>query len=962
MNIKKKISFFALFLISSFFIVGEVKGDTYYRYGETGGMGLYSNATSGLESTLTSSYYAYRFTFVKSDGSIVSGTKPVDIYFTGNPINYGTYYKTYKFSDKTYDISTKIVNINKCSTDDDPDECYMSNIISYYKNNTSSFKSQLLGLTGNKKFDDGEFLVVEKLYTINVKTATLKPITKDMACNQSKYDQIKKELIDTIWLDCSNMKSDAGQPVAHEFNNIKDNYYTGTGLNLLNFLKDIDSGQSSGKLGTDDYNYYYFGMWTDRDNVNKTAGLYFVKNNLMLNNFSGDLKLNSKIDKFKKIGANTAPDFSRTANKNTLNSNIDKALSKNRGYGINVFEYKKFEEPGCTYDNHTVYDGGRDWDFSSNTCCKEGTYYKHAVGDKKNGACCPNSTDEYDKLQGCVTKGTCTKDNHNRLNKDWNSKKNVCCNVGELFNGTDCTTKAAPTASGIKTVYNFTTINSINTCTSNGVNSLISNFVKKSASKTQNGKNVKINPKEADFLLYNNKYKVIFNKETLYCNEKLETQFDGFTKNFGNLFSGKFILLKELPTISKTVSCYIVDPNAGTSNGKNSVGASYVNKVSKIGINFNFLGGKYNYKYLFKSPTATTPDGVKTEVGTTSYNVKYTKFSATINYQFSEISINNKSVENKNINILTAKNLNSISTIMQENKTYKTIDSLSIQIPTDIPTGTYTNSISLTNLDNALEKIKNQDPSHYSFAKSNPNGNCIFKYTIKGTDIDNCGEKYRSAIKTPISASFGVSYTGKFNSKTKECNFTITLSSSSSNLMTQDLCKSYKTLPGVSGIPQVSFNSASNTTEIYFKNESVSGDPTKSCKFNINIKDYELVFRPISLSDPFPGSNGKGRTPNSKVWTSEKIGRYISSRKDAYTKKPLYSVTLTSSQIKNIRKYNKNHKYDDFNLKCVGSKTGTACYSDFIRTYLNTNKSVCANTNDQSEKSFNSCADYSKRQ
>lgn len=30
MNIKKKISFFALFLISSFFIVGEVKGDTYY--------------------------------------------------------------------------------------------------------------------------------------------------------------------------------------------------------------------------------------------------------------------------------------------------------------------------------------------------------------------------------------------------------------------------------------------------------------------------------------------------------------------------------------------------------------------------------------------------------------------------------------------------------------------------------------------------------------------------------------------------------------------------------------------------------------------------------------------------------------------------------------------------------------------------------------------------------------------
>ena len=161
---------------------------------------------------------------------------------------------------------------------------------------------------------------------------------------------------------------------------------------------------------------------------------------------------------------------------------------------------------------------------------------------------------------------------------------------------------------------------------------------------------------------------------------------------------------------------------------------------------------------------------------------------------------------------------------------------------------------------------------------------------------------------------------------------------------------------------KTNFINTEDYTKIIFDNKTSNSTIGEACNFDIEVKDYELVFRPISLSDPFPGSNGKGRTPNSKVWTSEKIGRYISSRKDAYTKKPLYSVTLTSSQIKNIRKYNKNHKYDDFNLKCVGSKTGTACYSDFIRTYLNTNKSVCANTNDQSEKSFNSCADYSKRQ
>ena len=957
MNIKKKISFFALFLISSFFIVGEVKG--YEDYGYYGGgndssfVRLKEVAGSSWEFSETG--IGFRVTFTNETGAKISGSKIVDYYPKGTKEGFlpsdNTTTGKYKFSTSkenikvikhfNFDISyckDSLNNLNSLKCNEE--------LIKNWKNKVpdNTFMKTLLSNAGITNPPNTVYIVLEKLYKIIVvtKNRSLCGTTRCEVFKETKCkDEVKKlygTFNTTAFDECTR---------AMQIYNINDTLtsYRGTASEIAEIIFTKSSTNDDVKEN----------LLKSPDMKNELGTGFDIETT------NGFYQLTSKTD-----GGFTRENF----NPAKPESELEWSDIYDNSYANGLYIIKASVSNGC----NTKTDAerlGRDWDFSSNTCCKEGTYYKHAVGYKKNGACCLNSTDEYDKLsQRCVTKGTCTKDNHNRLNKDWNSKKNVCCNVGELFNGTDCTTKAAPTVSGIKTVYNFTTINSINTCTSNGVNSLISNFVKKSASKTQNGKNVQINPKEADFLLYNNKYKVIFNKETLYCNETLETQFDGFTKNFGNLFSGKFISLKELPTISKTVSCYIVDPNAGTSNGKASVGASYVNKVSAIGINFNFLGGKYNYNYLFKNPTATTPDGVKTEVGTTSYNVKYTKFSATINYQFSEISINNKSVENKNINILTAKNLNSISTIMQENKTYKTIDSLSIQIPTNIPTGTYTNSISLTNLDNALEKIKNQDPSHYSFAKSNPNGNCIFKYTIKGTDIDNCGEKYRSAIKTPISVSFGVSYTGKFDSKTKECNFTITLSSSSSNLMTQDLCKSYKTLPGVSGIPQVSFNSASNTTEIYFKNESVNGDPTKSCKFNINIKDYELVFRPISLSDPFPGSNGKGRTPNSKVWDTDKIDTYIKNRQDAYTKKPLYSVTLTPSQIINIRKYNKTHKYDDFNLKCVGFKlvngklteTGKACYSGFIRTYLNTNKSVCANTNNQSEKSFNSCADYSKRQ
>ena len=98
MNIRKKISFFALFLISSFFIMGEVKAD-FYRYGGSVYAGT-ENADDPRNSQWISSYFAYRFTFVNKEGELI-GTKPVDIWFTGTPItdNLG---KKYKFSDKSY--------------------------------------------------------------------------------------------------------------------------------------------------------------------------------------------------------------------------------------------------------------------------------------------------------------------------------------------------------------------------------------------------------------------------------------------------------------------------------------------------------------------------------------------------------------------------------------------------------------------------------------------------------------------------------------------------------------------------------------------------------------------------------------------------------------------------------------------------------------------------------------------
>ena len=78
MNIKKKISFFALFLISSFFIVGEVKAACGDKNGDVcvklaGGSYEFYNTYQTAEanaSAYTSSGDAFRVTLVDQNGNI----------------------------------------------------------------------------------------------------------------------------------------------------------------------------------------------------------------------------------------------------------------------------------------------------------------------------------------------------------------------------------------------------------------------------------------------------------------------------------------------------------------------------------------------------------------------------------------------------------------------------------------------------------------------------------------------------------------------------------------------------------------------------------------------------------------------------------------------------------------------------------------------------------------------------
>lgn len=108
------------------------------------------------------------------------------------------------------------------------------------------------------------------------------------------------------------------------------------------------------------------------------------------------------------------------------------------------------------------------------------------------------------------------------------------------------------------------------------------------------------------------------------------------------------------------------------------------------------------------------------------------------------------------------------------------------------------------------------------------------------------------------------------------------------------------------------------------------------------LDDVNVIYRPISLNDPFPGENGNGR-PSGLNWigTTKVNGEEMSlidafitynrgvEREKVYQLRPMYQFALSSSNVRAIRKYNKEHKndYNDFTLECTD---GYFCKSAFL--------------------------------
>ena len=135
------------------------------------------------------------------------------------------------------------------------------------------------------------------------------------------------------------------------------------------------------------------------------------------------------------------------------------------------------------------------------------------------------------------------------------------------------------------------------------------------------------------------------------------------------------------------------------------------------------------------------------------------------------------------------------------------------------------------------------------------------------------------------------------------------------------------------------------------------GDPDT----RVIVPKIKMIYRPINLNYPFPGKDGKGRTPGSN-WNKESIEKYITKNRGVETNKvfeqePIYVIKLDTKTIKAIREYNKNHAYDDFTLKCTEGK-GTECLSSFLRgtaSDFNKNLITSGTCKDITADTFDSC-------
>lgn len=99
-----------------------------------------------------------------------------------------------------------------------------------------------------------------------------------------------------------------------------------------------------------------------------------------------------------------------------------------------------------------------------------------------------------------------------------------------------------------------------------------------------------------------------------------------------------------------------------------------------------------------------------------------------------------------------------------------------------------------------------------------------------------------------------------------------------------------------------------------------------------------VIYRPISLKNPFPQTKGLKSENRDRLgkWSYDSVVSTIITNNrgvntdEVYNLTPMYTITLTPSDIKKIREYNKKNSYNNFNDDTFKCTDGLYCKSNFI--------------------------------
>lgn len=425
-----------------------------------------------------------------------------------------------------------------------------------------------------------------------------------------------------------------------------------------------------------------------------------------------------------------------------------------------------------------------------------------------------------------------------------------------------------------------------------------------------------------------------YNETTsIYCSDSVQTSFDEFYTTFRkSIRAGSYFNMNPLK-VTDTKTCYINNISNSASGWQNSINTS--KNIGTIDLSI----GNFSYK-LIGAPASSN-------VTCNSYSGGVCTKATVVN----ELAYNLNPLVNRFINIKTMKQDTCADSCINGTNDIKTCIANCQNINTNIDKGTSNLTVPLNYLNGVYKYNLKFDNSIISkMALRNHK-----KGQVELKRIDNTNYKVR----------YEVDY--KINSNTANAISNNNLSFTCPYKVTKYQCKDDDGNYYPCDDPKCTGNNCDSgcenencgECENLGTNECCINGKKTACPSACNYECCDangneiscpggdsiigdVIYRPISLVEPFPGKDGNKRTPGNN-WnkiiktTDGKVysygDYYIRLRRgykdyEIYQTEPLYVIKLDGNKIQAIRKYNDKHDYNDFELTCIN---GENCVSNFLR-------------------------------